>query len=201
MAYTDDLTIGIASHAEWDIITKVFQEYEDASNAKINKIKSVLVPLTSNTRHIEHQEAKKFKMLPDNESVKVLGFMLDSQGRISRNTWPEMILKIKNMLGKLSQRSLSIKGRILIIKTLVLSRIWYVTYLAPPSRKQLAEIDNLVRSWIKNSCKILPRYSILQQEYRYGGLNAPILKDLVDARLLSTFVKLLTVLLRNNAQG
>jgi len=144
-AYADDLTIGIASHAEWDIITKVFQEYEDASNAKINKIKSVLVLLTSNARHIEHQEAEKFKMLPDNESVKVLGFVLDSQGRISKNTWPEIILKIKNMLGKLSQRSLSIKGRILIIKTLVLSRIWYVTYLAPLGRKQLAEIDNLVR--------------------------------------------------------
>ncbi|CAG8796275.1 25745_t:CDS:2, partial [Racocetra persica] len=106
MAYADNLTIGIASHAEWDIITKVFQKYEDASNAKI---KSVLVSLTSNARHIEHQETKKFKILPDNESVKVLGFVLDSQSRISKNTWPEMILKIKNMLGKLSQCSLSIK--------------------------------------------------------------------------------------------
>jgi len=191
-AYADDLTISIASYAEWDVVTKLIQEYEEASNAKINKTKSVLVPLTYNAQHIEHLEAKKFKMLSDNEPVRALGYELDSQGRISKNTWPEMILKVKAMLEKLSQRNLSIKGRILIIKTLVLSKIWYVAYLAPPSRKQLTEIDNLVRGWIKNSCKILPRYTILQQDYKYGGLNAPIIKDLVDARLITIFIKLLT---------
>ncbi|CAG8688153.1 17532_t:CDS:2, partial [Gigaspora rosea] len=106
MAYADDLTVGIASQAEWDVITKMIQEYENASNVKINKIKSALVPLTSNARRIEHHEAKEFKMLSENESVKALGFELDSKGRISKNTWAKIILKIKNMVEKLSQRSL-----------------------------------------------------------------------------------------------
>ncbi|CAG8445756.1 15986_t:CDS:2 [Gigaspora rosea] len=38
-AYADDLTVGIASQAEWDVITKIIQKYENAFNAKINKIK------------------------------------------------------------------------------------------------------------------------------------------------------------------
>ncbi|CAG8572998.1 15998_t:CDS:2, partial [Gigaspora rosea] len=71
------------SQAEWDIIAKMIQEYENASNAKINKIKSVLVPLMSNARCIEHYEAKKFKMLSEDESVKALGFELDSKDRIT----------------------------------------------------------------------------------------------------------------------
>ncbi|CAG8629042.1 21675_t:CDS:2, partial [Racocetra persica] len=40
---------------------------------------------------------KKFKILPDNESVKVLGFMLDSQDRIRIWSWKPEEVKVANV--------------------------------------------------------------------------------------------------------
>ena len=39
---------------------------------------------------------------------------------------------------------------------------------------------------------MLPRYSIFQADEKLGGLKAPILKDLLDAKLLSIWIRLLS---------
>src|ERR1043165_1187674 len=52
-AYADDLTLGIGSRADWDIIKRNFALYEGASNAKINQNKSKLIPLTNAARSLE----------------------------------------------------------------------------------------------------------------------------------------------------
>ena len=39
---------------------------------------------------------------------------------------------------------------------------------------------------------MLPRYSTFQRNSEQGGLNAPILKDILDSRLISIWIKLLS---------
>ena len=39
---------------------------------------------------------------------------------------------------------------------------------------------------------MLPRYSVFQQSYEQKGLQAPIVGDMLDARLISVWKKLLT---------
>jgi len=39
---------------------------------------------------------------------------------------------------------------------------------------------------------MLPRYSTFQQSTELAGLQAPVIKDMLDARLISVWIKLLT---------
>ena len=67
-----------------------------------------------------------------------------------------------------------------------------MAYLLPPSRKQLDKINTLIANWIKNKSKLLPKYSTFQLDYNREGLDASVLKDMLDARLTSIWIKLLS---------
>jgi hypothetical protein len=144
-AYADDLTIGIGSHVDWSNLIAILQKYEQASNSRINKTKSILAPLTVNARRIELPDMNSFKLLEnENTSFKILGFEIDSKGNINKDLWPLLTKRIQKNIQNLSSRNLSFKGKILIAKSLLVSKIWYTAYLLPPSRKQLNIINALI---------------------------------------------------------
>ena len=60
-AYADDLTIGIGSLSDWTTVLGLLEKYKKASNSRINKLKSYLMPLTSTARRIELPEEALFK--------------------------------------------------------------------------------------------------------------------------------------------
>ncbi|CAG8586837.1 6532_t:CDS:2 [Cetraspora pellucida] len=43
-----------------------------------------------------------------------------------------------------ASRNLFLKGCILLINALVVSKIWYTTYIQPPSCKQISDINKLI---------------------------------------------------------
>ncbi|CAG8817933.1 17143_t:CDS:1, partial [Gigaspora rosea] len=55
-AYMEDLTIGLALAVEWTKFNSLIEKYEELSNSKINKSKSIVVPLTANARQAELNE-------------------------------------------------------------------------------------------------------------------------------------------------
>ena len=190
-AYADDLSIGIGSVSDWANLNETLKKYEEASNASINKSKTILLPITDNARRIELPNQSEFKAIDQNQdSITILGYEINMKGEPSKKLWAEMLKKIKNKIQFLAQRNLSLQGKILVAKTLLISKIWYLSYLLPPSRKQLGEINKLITNWIKNKSRMLPQPSTFQRSYEQGGLAAPILRDLLDARLISVFIKL-----------
>ncbi|CAG8693207.1 9961_t:CDS:2, partial [Ambispora leptoticha] len=163
VAYADDLTIGIGSPSDWNRVLELFYIYEKASNAKINESKTKLVPLMVMARRVE--------LKGDRTTV---------------------ITNIKNLTDKFSQRNLSFRKKILVANSLILARIWYAAYLLPLSRKQVAEINRLITIWIKNNSRMLPRYLTFQLSYQYGGLQAPVVSNMLDARMLTVWIRLTT---------
>jgi exonuclease III len=191
-AYADDLTIGIGSPLDWNLVQSSLNLYEEASNAKINKTKTKLVPLTPIARRVELQNEEQFTKLEEHDSLVILGYNVLVNGQPKKDLWSITISKLKESLNKITNRNLSFKGKILIAKSLILSRIWYSAYLQPPSRKQAAEINRVISFWIKGTSRMLPRYSTFQQPLEQAGLQAPIIKDMLDARMISVWIKLLT---------
>ncbi|CAG8587178.1 1145_t:CDS:1, partial [Ambispora leptoticha] len=192
-AYADDLSIGIGQVSDWNKLQETLLLYEQASNAQVNKSKSTLIPLTANANRVELTDQSRFNLQTNSQNnITILGFTVDYKGQADRNLWSNTIKKIKNKIQDLSQRNLSFKGKILATKMLLISKIWYSAYLLPPTRKQLNEIDSLIKGWIKSNSRMLPQYSIFQLSYEQGGLSAPVLKDMLDARLLTILIKLLT---------
>ncbi|CAG8806171.1 4232_t:CDS:2, partial [Gigaspora rosea] len=78
VAYADDLSIGISSPSDWSTLLKIFSDYEKASNAVINKHKSILIPITNNASRVELSEQYNFKTpTNDQEHFTFLGYSID----------------------------------------------------------------------------------------------------------------------------
>ncbi|CAG8789463.1 17432_t:CDS:1, partial [Dentiscutata erythropus] len=65
-------------------------------------------------------------------------------------------------------------------------------YILPLSKKQVSEINNLIALWTKGNSKMLPRYSTYQLFYKKGSLQAPIVGNMLEARMLTTWIKLIS---------
>ncbi|CAG8771408.1 27227_t:CDS:1, partial [Dentiscutata erythropus] len=96
------------------------------------------------------------------------------------------ITKLKNTLFKLAARNLSFKSRILIAKSLILFHIWYTAYILSPRKKQISKTNDLMIFWIKGNSKILPKYATYQLSYEKGGLQTPIVGNMLEARMITT---------------
>ena len=102
------------------------------------------MPLTNTARRVELLEETQFKKLEEQEFITVLGYSIKNNSSSKKNLWHEIINKLKLSLEKLAYRNLLLKGRILLANSLILSKIWYIAYLLPPSKKQIADINRLV---------------------------------------------------------
>jgi hypothetical protein len=123
---------------------QLFEVYEAASNAKINKNKTKLVPLTCTDHRVELENESHFMKTTEQETLTILGYEVNTKGIPKKDLWTATIAKIKKTLEKLSNRNLSFRGKILLAKALILSRIWYAAYLIPLNKKQIAEINRLM---------------------------------------------------------
>ncbi|CAG8480860.1 25629_t:CDS:1 [Dentiscutata erythropus] len=135
---------------------------------------------------------ENFKLLKQDETISILGYSVNDKGYAPSSLWPNTIQKLKQILDNLNTQNLSLKGRILTVNTLIISRIWYTATLLPPSYKQISELNKLISKSIKYNSNVLPRYSIFQQAHSSYGLQAPVLTDILMARMINTWIKLLT---------
>ncbi|CAG8615736.1 5298_t:CDS:2, partial [Gigaspora rosea] len=72
----DNLTIEIGSQDNWLNFMETIKLYEAASNAKVNKSKTVLVPLTKAAQEFSLPSEYKFKKLAEDEPITLLGYKM-----------------------------------------------------------------------------------------------------------------------------
>ncbi|CAG8644583.1 10114_t:CDS:1, partial [Gigaspora rosea] len=80
VAYADDLMIGIGSQDDWHKFMEITKTYEAASNASINKSKTVLIPITTAAQNYNLPGEMDFKKLAEDEPISILGYKVDSRG-------------------------------------------------------------------------------------------------------------------------
>lgn len=119
-AYVDDAQPFNSTENSYKESFKLFGRYENASGAKIHKTKTTAM-------YIWPWKTKKpeFKDITwTNKNVKTLGvhhgYHINQQ-----DTWMGKITSIKSCIQVWKSRSLSLKGKVLIIKTFLISLIGY----------------------------------------------------------------------------
>ena len=90
-AYADDLTIGLGSNIDWTTFNEILALYEKASNAKVNKNKSILAPLTEKAKNTQLSGMENFKILKQNETVTILGYTVNNKGYAPNSLWSNTI--------------------------------------------------------------------------------------------------------------
>ena len=90
-------------------------------NAKINKRKSKIIPLIAMAERIELNEMKDYGQIKEKETFNILGYKIRRDGFPEKNYCTNKVEEIKRLIEKFSKRNLSLRGKILVAKTLVLS--------------------------------------------------------------------------------
>jgi hypothetical protein len=187
-AYADDTTVAISSN-DWPQVLTSINLYEKASNAEINFNKSKVLLL--NGSYANCHTAIPFSKLLPNETILSLGFPVTNGKLNYKDLWSKLIQKMKNKISNLSFRNLSTRGRTLVVKSLILSQIWYYVPVTPPNYKIKREISSLISNFIRTSA-LFPAYSSLTGYLSKGGMSCPNLTNSITAILAKQFIHLLT---------
>jgi len=148
MAYADDLTTFIKSVEEWICLKEIMDTFGRASNARLNLKKTVAFPLFRNTgtlsqalqRDHVHIHSKRAE-----DALVYLGYPI-ALTRTQRDAFFDNIYKkIKHHINLQHGRQLSVLGRSIIANSLLLSRLWHVIAVHPPTRQWTKKVQGSIR--------------------------------------------------------
>ena len=165
-AYADDTTLVVSSVPGILAVFDVYSLYERGSGAKLNFGKCEGLWLggwngrTDSPVNITWSSVK----------VKVLGVFL-GPGNLEEDNWRPRITAVENALNSWRQRSLSYKGKALVINALALSRVWYVASLIHVPRWVSVELNTLIFKFFWSGKRDLVARRVVVQPSCLGGFS------------------------------
>ena len=137
--YADDTSLILLSDDPIRASFEVYSLFEKASGSKLNQSKSKGLWLSGWSGRTDPPVALTWSAV----KIKVLGVFV-SVGDLEEDNWRPRITAVDNVLKSWRARSLSFRGKSLVIKALALSRIWYVASLIHMPPWVLIELSTLV---------------------------------------------------------
>lgn len=181
--YADDTCLYINGINSLENVIKIFEDFYRYAGLKLNIDKTKILWL-GKTNRVGTINGITIEQSP----VKVLGIWIcKNYDLMMKTNFDERINKLKSLLNMWSQRQLSIKGKIQIIKVKALPLLLYTcTFLHVPPNI-LKEIENMLYNFVWNK-KHHVKKSTLIQKIASGGLNMPDIAVTIQANKL-TFLK------------
>ena len=169
--FADDTVLIIA--AEDESLTeavKVIDHFKLISGLGMNKNKSTIVRIDS----VAHSDFKLLCGKDFNWSEVIftsLGINLSAEtGEIPDLNYPERILKITTCLNIWRLKRLSTFSRVLIVKSMAISRLIYQLSMLPtPSSNCMDKIKDLLYQFIPNNKRDKNKRKVMNQDYTLGG--------------------------------
>ena len=165
--YADDGTLFLRNRYSVKQALEVISVFQQASGLELNIHKTKLLGLGKRQNAMESINA--IEVVP---KVKILGIWFNALGPCGEDNIAPVILKVKRTLNSWSQRSLTIKGRIVISKTLIASQIVYLAMCAFIEKVDLDELQRLLINFLWGGRPPKVAKATLVQPIKNGGLNA-----------------------------
>ena len=160
--------------------------FENASGAKVNKNKTF--GLYTGAWKNKIPEFNDIKWTTTN--IKTLGihhgYEIDDA-----TIWLEKINKIKNCIQVWKSRDLTYKGKVLIIKTLLLSQIGFIADVVSIPNNIVKQIDTLLWSFLWDSKQPLVNRNVMLQNALMGGVNMSILQNTLICKQIKFLYKMI----------
>ena len=135
------MAVAVTTEQSIENLFNTLKIYDKATNAKINidKTEALWVGKWKNNIH------KPLGLKWVNDMVKFVGtYIGNNRDDASGQSFSEIIDSIKNKLSYWNTKSISIKGKIKIVNTFVLSKLWYVLETHNLSDSLLLDIKNII---------------------------------------------------------
>ena len=164
--YADDTSFVVVAERAIVDIFNVYSLYERGSGAKLNLSKCEGLWLGS----WNGRSDAPVDILWSSVKIKVLGVFL-GPGILEEVNWRPRITAVENALNSWRQRSLSYRGKALVINALALSRIWYVASLIPVPFWVVSELNSLLFKFFWSGKRDLVARQVVYQPTFLGGFS------------------------------
>ena len=153
-----------------DSCNQMLVSFGDMSGLRINRLKTkiCLINDIQNNDFVEHARSLGFTIVND---FKMLGIIFDSKLLHMQNNWTSILRKMNKIKNFWGIFSLTIPGKVSIIKTFLLPQITYLSSILTPNNHTINDIENLIVSFLNQNTKIAR--SKIFDSVQNGGLGVP----------------------------
>ena len=168
----DDTTLFVKSIDSMAI--KVFQEFELVSGLKLNLDKTEVIPL-GHFRHVELPLPKHLCELKINKKAfKTLGiWFTPTIGEASKLNFDNRLKKAEIIINIWNQRSLSWKGKIMVIKSLILSQFSHLFTMIYTPKYILDRLQKAILNFMWDNKPPRIKFETIIAKTDQGGLKLP----------------------------
>lgn len=178
--YADDLTLFLKNEDSLMNAFEVIEEFGNASGLQVNDNKTKLMWLGA-----DRGERKAVRNIEASSKLKILGVWFSATEQCTDDNINPVVNKIKNVTNSWSQRSLTIKGRITIVKSLLISQFVFIAITSKIPNADIKQIDSHIMRFLWRGRPPKVARSTLRQRVKDGGLNATDTSQLYDALRLT----------------
>lgn len=172
--YADDTTWLVEDTQGIDRAIEILERYCKGSGAKVNVGKSVCMRIG---RVEEIQQHIQFK--EEMQHIKILGVWVGmDSNKANILNWEGVLNGIGKRLRFWQARDLTLRGKVLIINSLMLSKVWYVLGVTPLSHVYYKRMKELVLKFLWGNGRAKIAYNTLLGNIKEGelGLLDPFLR-------------------------
>ena len=176
-AYVDDSQFFNSTEDSIKESFKIFEKFEKASGAKIHKTKTTAIYIGPwKTKEPEFKEISW-----SNSYVKTLG--INHGYHIpEQEIWMDKIKKMKNCIQIWKSRDLTLKGKILIIKTFLVSQINYELEMNSIPKNIVKDIDKILWDFLWHGKQPLVNKQTMYLDIGNGGMIMINLTTFIEAK-------------------
>ena len=185
--YADDVSITFTDTNSINVIFNILAKFEKATNAKINadKTDGLWIGKWKN-RHDKPHNINWVNTMVNNLGV----YIGNNRSEAQKRGFEEVKEKIKSKLNYWNGKGISLKGKIRVINTFILPKLWYICEIQDMPANIKSEINQLISTFIWNGKFHQRSIKGLENDYCEGGLRL----ENIDAKINSLRVKWLAYL-------
>uniref|UniRef100_A0A672R4V8 Reverse transcriptase domain-containing protein n=1 Tax=Sinocyclocheilus grahami TaxID=75366 RepID=A0A672R4V8_SINGR len=121
--YADDTTVMVKDLKSVKKAMEIVQMFCKGSGAKVNEEKTVYMRFGGATDLTEHFTFKEMR------EIKILGVLMGrDEKKAEEIMWEELLGGIERRLNFWKLRTLTLKGKVLVLNVLMVSKLWYILY-------------------------------------------------------------------------
>ena len=184
--YADDTTLLLKNQGSVERTFELLAQFKEISGLEINRQKT-------NAMWLGRHRNKRDPVceIEACSKVKILGMWFSASEQCVDDNVAPVITNIKNTINSWSQRNLTIKGRIVITKTLLASKLVYLALTSKIPNVDLKEIQSHIMKFVWRGRPPKVALSTLCQDTKQGGLKAVDVKTFYESLRL-TWIRRMT---------
>lgn len=167
VAYADDISVVVTNTQVIERIDELFNRFEHAAGAKLNRIKTIAVDIG-----LIDGDPLHVPWLQTMEKVKILGvYFTNSIRAMIKINWDALVSKFAQQVWLHSMRNLNLQQKVILLNTFITAKIWYVASILPPYCVHTAKITATMGSFLWRGLPARVPMEQLARDKASGGLK------------------------------